>query len=205
MAYGSSEEALKDSSALRIGVHNDIEIESIEGFTTEPNPSGKTFDVIDITFVNPLGSTHKHRVFSPETETDPNKKAKKETAISNLVSYIATKVNGKPCILSGEGITDFESFTKQAIKLIGDYAGSKFQFKLVGQVYNGKPSIGITNYNGWLEPMDSIKKLEISLKESKNNLEYTTFYSTVSTSTKPMVGGGGIPNVGGVGKEKLPF
>lgn len=199
MGYGSNEKALNEVSPLGVGIHNDVEIESITAFTTEAKQvGGSTYDVLDINFKSSEGKTFKKRLFSPEKDTNAARKSKDEEYVSNLVAYIATKVNGEPKVVDGSKIDGWDSFTKEAISLIGDYSGKKFQFKLVGSIYQGKPQLDITQYMGWLEPMDSTKRLEFSPSELKGNLDYNQFYSTPTTSSPQ--GGGGIPE-----GEKTPF
>lgn len=198
-AYGSNEKALVEVSPMSVGIHNDVEITKIEAVEIV-NKVGKKFNLLDFTFENAKGETHLHRLFNPDTETDPNKKAKKQVGVSNFVAYIATKVNGKPCIFSGEGVESWEDFTTAAIELIGDgYLGKKFQVKLLGNVYKGKASIVIPNYTGWIEPQESEKRLKFSPSEKKGNLEYKAFYETVQTS-KPSA-----PSADGVAEDELPF
>lgn len=185
MAYGSNENALKESAPLGVGIHQDVSLVEIKAFKTEPNGQGKVYDVIDFKFENPVGKSHTIRQFDPAGSA-PDKVAKNQTKVSNFVAYVATKVKGVDTILSGDGIKTWEDFTKKAIELIGDPKEVKFQLKLNGNVYNGRASVVISNFGGWLERQESKLRLEFTPSEKQGNNEYDAFYSAPAKTSNGM-------------------
>jgi hypothetical protein len=197
MAYGSNENALKEVAPLGIAIHQDVSLVEIKAFTTEPNGQGKTYDVMDFKFENPVGKSHTIRQFDPAGST-PDKVGKNETKVSNFVAYIATKVKGVDTPFNGKGVTSWEDFTKKSIELIGETSEVKFQLKLNGNVYNNRASVVVSNFGGWLERQESKLRLEYTPNERKGNLEYEAYYSSAVSS-------GAGSNIGDAPKSDLPF
>jgi hypothetical protein len=180
MGYGSTN--IAESQPMALGIHSDVEISEITALTTEPNKQAKTFDVLDIIFINKKGEDHKLRIFNPDSDTDPVRVAKNQENASNTVAYLASKVAGEDKALDGSEIKSWKDFTKAAIKLIGDTSGKLFQLKICGNVWNGKASLTLPNYRGWLESSQSSKTLAYTPSEMARNNEYKAFYAAPSST-----------------------
>ena len=179
--YGST--SIVESQPMGLGIFNNVFIKSVEAFTTEPKKeTDSSYQVLDVMLENEAGETYRIRIFNPDENTDPTKIAKGQERASNTVAYLATKIHGEDKVLDGSKIKDWEGFTAAAIKLIGEYSGKLFQFKTVGNVYNGRANLVTPLYWGWLEPMDSSKKLSYSQSEREANAKYEAFFANKANS-----------------------
>ena len=176
MSYGST--AIVESQPMGLGIFNNVSIKSIEALTTEPKrETDKAYEVLDIVFQNETDETYRLRLFNSDEDTDHVRVAKGQVRNSNTIAYVAGKIKGEETSLDGSKIKSWKDFTAAAIKLLGDYSGKAFQFKTVGNVWNGKAKLVLPVYWGWLESMESSKKLAYSQSEKEANAEYESFFA----------------------------
>ena len=127
------------------------------------------------------GYNHERVEWAPDENTD---KEKVKKAVDR-VAYFVTKFfpeEKQSEILSIEG----DSWRDYCLKMIQylnntTYIGKQVSIKVVGSVYEGKPSISTPKYPGWIYTDDQLPSF--SKKEMISNSEYIAALSSAPTNT----------------------
>lgn len=191
MAYGAKSSDISEVSYLGYGEHGNIRIADISAGLKKRKNSETEDDVCDVVFKNAQGQ-YQQRMFNPDNDADAARKEKNQEYYSKLMAYILKKLKGKDIEVPST-INNWKELTDWFIKEAGqkaEYSKVLLQLKLVGNVYDGKANVVTTRYFGWLERMDSEKKIKFSANELQSNAEYDRFMADKKPKTEGGDSGG---------------
>lgn len=198
MAYKQTKSSeIADVQYLSHGEHSNVRVTDISAGLKKRKNSEEEDDVCDVLFRSIQGQ-YQLRVFNPDNDEDEDRREKNQEYIPKLFAYILKKLKNKE--IEVPAVNSFKELCDWFIKEAGDpkeYSKVSLELKLVGNVYNGKATVGVTRYFGWLERSDSGKKVKFSANEISANATYDKFLR----DRQPSTGGEGGGTSGGGGDD----
>lgn len=159
---------VRQSTTLEPGIYTEYQLVSVTSAPIEKKDGSHGKDVITFTFKKD-SSIHTHLEWDTDDETKAKNLSKRIKHILKATGVSEEDVNNKA-----------NSFADYGNKIVAiPLTNALVDFKIVGNVWNGKKSCGFTNYLGFI--VESGNPLSFSSKENDANIEYMAFEPVAAT------------------------